>query len=355
MAARRRRAARWLVHSGGVRAGFARTGVEPSCEQSRPAIIDGMAEEIVVRTLAELEARGMSQREVLAAAKRKELRRLHPGVYARESEWKAQFTEGRQRANARAAARAFRAPRVYSLFTAAALQDLPLFRVRGEDERVHTITSVAAPDTGSVIRHEVPLPDSDVVERDGLLMTSLERTVFDLIRVLPTEAGIALADAALRQREDEVVGGAERLRATLLERIARSPGARGIRRARTVMAFADHRADSPGESAGRWFLHVLGFRDVRIQVPFPGPNGADYRLDFKFRHGIGELDGAAKYTDPRFLNGRTPEQALIDEKRREDWIRGRTQEPFVRWMDKDMPDADTLGRHLARFGIIPPG
>jgi hypothetical protein len=314
-----------------------------------------VTDEIVVRTLAELETRGMSRREVLAATRRGELRRLHRGVYAREADWNGQFTEGRQRASARAAARGFRVPQVFALHTSAALHGLPLFRVAGQDQRVHTITTAAASDTASVVRHELPLPDSDIAARDGLLVTSLERTVFDLIRILPVEAGVALADAALRQREDAEAGGAAALRDALIERIARSPGARGIRRARTVMAFADHRADSAGESAGRWFLHVLGFQDVRIQVPFPGPHGRDYRLDFKFRHGIGELDGAAKYRDPRFLRGRTPEEALIDEKRREDWIRGRTQEPFARWMDRDMPNADALGAHLARFGIAPPG
>ncbi|WP_345751237.1 hypothetical protein [Microbacterium rhizophilus] len=314
-----------------------------------------MTDEIAVRTLAELEAHGMGRREVLAATKRKEFRRLNRGVYVRESDWKAHFTEGRQRANGRAAAKVFRDPQVFALHTSAAFQELPLFRVRGEDERVHTVTTAAAPNTSFVVRHEMTLTEADIIRRNGLLMTSLERTVFDLIRILPLEAGIALADAALRQREEEADGGAEALRASLLERIARAPGARGIRRARAVIAFADHRADSPGESAGRWYLHVLGFKDVGIQVPFPGPNGRDYALDFKFRRGIGELDGAAKYKDPRFLAGRTPEQALIDEKRREDWIRGRTQEPFVRWMDGDMPNADALGRFLARFGIIPPG
>ena len=102
-----------------------------------------------------------------------------------------------------------------------------------------------------------------------------------------------------------------------------------------------------------WALLASTTTLSRIQVPFPGPSGEDYRLDFRFRRGIGELDGLAKYTDPQFLNGRTPEQAVIDEKRREDWIRGRTQEPFVRWTDRDMPTAEALGRHLAMFGIVP--
>lgn len=45
---------------------------------------------------------------------------------------------------------------------------------------------------------------------------------------------------------------------------------------------------------------------------------------------VGEADGRAKYTDPAYLRGRTAEEAVLDEKRREDDIRSVTK-GFARW------------------------
>ncbi|MCD1268508.1 hypothetical protein B5M43_006525 [Microbacterium sp. MEC084] len=307
-----------------------------------------MNEPLTVYTRADLEELGMTDRAIRKAVAEGRAHRIRPGAFVKASEWRAAHSEQRQRAGAQAALQAARGRPVFAGVTAAAVQGLPLFRER--DDRVHVLAgaSRAAAANAFVVRHEAPLDDQDVVDVDGMLVTSLDRTVFDLIRVMRPEAGVALTDAALR-----LVPVEHEFRDRLRERIARAPGARGIRRARIVADFADSRADSPGESASRWFLHVLGFRVIRLQVHFLGPDGSDLWVDFGFKKGHGEFDGASKYTDPHFLRGRTPEQALIDEKRREDWLRGITQEPFARWMDRDMPNARALGARLASFGIHP--
>ncbi|MGV9769053.1 hypothetical protein ACWDR7_06160 [Microbacterium sp. NPDC003461] len=308
-----------------------------------------MGQNLTVYSRTDLEHAGASDHAIRQAVSAERLHRIRPGAYVDAADWTAAPIEQRQRAAAATALRASRGPLVLAGITAAAVHGLPLFRLR--DERVHVLCHAdrVAAKNPFVMRHEVPFTDDDLTLVDGMPVTSLDRTVCDVIRSIPLEAGVALADAALAMAPD----GADELRARLVRRIACLPGARGIRRAREVAAFADPRSGSPLESASRWFLHVLGFRNVRIQEPFPGPNGADYLLDFRFRRGIGEVDGATKYRDPAFLAGRTPQQALIDEKRREDWIRGRTQEPFARWMDRDMPNARALGAHLASFGIRP--
>ncbi|GAA3653492.1 hypothetical protein [Microbacterium marinilacus] len=303
---------------------------------------------IDVYSREDLETLGMSDRAVARAVAAGRAVRLRPGRFVNAAEWRALHVEAQQRVRAEAARQAAERPPVFALATAAAVHGLPLFRV--VDDRVHVLsrTERAAPANRLVVRHEDAYTDDELIEVDGLVVTRLDRTVFDLIRLLPAEAGVALADAALRAAAD-----GEALRAAVAERIARAPGARGIRRARAVLAFADERSESPGESASRWFLRVLGFRTIEIQVGFPGPDGREIRIDFRFRRGWGEFDGAAKYTEPAYLRGRPPQQVLLDEKRREDWVRGRSQEPFVRWMDRDMPTPRALGAHLAGFGIVP--
>jgi hypothetical protein len=206
------------------------------------------------------------------------------------------------------------------------------------------------------------LPDEDVVwSSDGSYgVTSLARTVFDICTSEKLETAVAVADAALRQAAQHGTSrrldleAAEVLRQDLDARAVAAPGRRNIRRARFIIAFADARADGPGESASRLYLRWLGFPPPDLQVPIPGPHGETYEVDFGLGSAWGEFDGAFKYTDPRFLRGRTPERALADEKEREDWIRGTTGKSFARWQDPHMPDAAALGRRLAAFGIAPP-
>lgn len=101
-----------------------------------------------------------------------------------------------------------------------------------------------------VIRHSGPLLPEDVTEREGLLVTSLPRTIVDVIRTVSTEAAIAYFDAALRlvawRGHGQYDGAAaERFRAEIDARLEAMPGARGVRQARVVASFADGRAQLP--------------------------------------------------------------------------------------------------------------
>jgi hypothetical protein len=105
----------------------------------------------------------------------------------------------------------------------------------------------------------------------------------------------------------------------------------------------------------RLLLRQLGFADPELQVPVRGPHGADYLVDFDLGPVWGEFDGAVKYTDARFLNGRTPARALADEKEREDWIRGVTGKRIVRWQMPHLATTSAFRRHLASCGVHPLG
>ena len=65
---------------------------------------------------------------------------------------------------------------------------------------------------------------------------------------------------------------------------------------------------------------------------------------------IGEFDGNAKYTDPAFLRGRAPEQALIDDKCREDDLRSAGQ-GMTRWHWLIANSRNRLRAHLRAAGI----
>ena len=103
-------------------------------------------------------------------------------------------------------------------------------------------------------------------------------------------------------------------------------------------------------------LAEIGFRRIGLQVRIPAPGGKDYRVDFGLDEvpALGEFDGRMKYEDGRMLVGRTPDDVFDREKQREDWIRGSTGLPLVRWGWSHLRTADTLAARLAAFGIRPP-
>lgn len=159
----------------------------------------------------------------------------------------------------------------------------------------------------AVVRHHAAVTDVDRDRVGGLPVTSLARTAVDCACLLTREAGVVVADAALRAGAD--VG---RIGALLRERA----GGRGIARAREVLAFADGRSESPGESLTRWHLARHGVPAPQLQVPVETASG-------RFRSDLGwpdarlllEFDGFVKYSG----GGATAAaDAVFAEKRRQD-------------------------------------
>jgi hypothetical protein len=111
--------------------------------------------------------------------------------------------------------------------------------------------------------------------------------------------------------------------------------ARGARRpgqaeAHRVVAFADGRSESPGESRSRALLHFLGRVD----------------LWWEERHTVGEFDGLVKYG--RSLSpGQDPADVLVSEKRREDALRDSGVQ-VVRWMRDGLDHFVVVVRRLQR-------
>ncbi|CAI9393174.1 hypothetical protein MICABA_02353 [Microbacterium sp. T2.11-28] len=311
-----------------------------------------------LRTTEHLIARGWTPRGIRAACESGGLHRVRRGAYIAGELWTQLWGESRHLAHVLAVDAAARAPgaTVFGLSSALVLHGIPL--ACPAPRRVHVIVGEgdrrSAPD---VFRHEGALALGEVVSVAGVLCTSIERTVYDLARLASPEVALVAANAALAREggdpRDFDHERAERLRRALAARVD-AAGVRGIRQARDIVAVADGRAQSTLESLSLLQIVRLGFERPPLQVRIPGASpGSAYWVDIELpgARAFYECDGEAKYTDPALLGGRTPEQAVREEKRREDWIRGVTGYRVVRGGMRDVRTPEALAVRLSAFGI----
>lgn len=311
---------------------------------------------------ADVLARHLKVATTQASATTPSLTRLRRGACVLTSEWDDLFTEGRLRTRIAAIVPQLENERaVVALQSAAAMHGLPTYR--SLDDRVDLI--MPGPSTrhnsSDVVRHHMTLRESDVVVIDGYRVTSLARTVFDVVRTTSLEAAVVCFDAALRQvawdaetrTYDE--SKAARFRDDVLDRIARSSGARGIRQARTVTELADGRAQLPGESVSRVWMWLLGVPAPELQYRVELPGGRYALLDFAWPR-LGrwaEFDGEAKYTDPVILAGRSPDDVRDEQEFREQAVRSTTGWRCDRWGFAHMATMDEFAAHLRGTGFLP--
>ncbi len=143
---------------------------------------------------------------------------------------------------------------------------------------------------------------------DGIPVTSLRRTVIDLVRKLPFPEGVATVDAALAR------GIARGELAT--------PSGYGHARAARAVAFGDPASESFGESYSRARMDLANIPIPQLQIEQRDTDGRFLgRTDFDWGDGIvGEYDGGSKYdgtygSDPRTVieAEKQRQQALVDE------------------------------------------
>lgn len=161
--------------------------------------------------------------------------------------------------------------------------------------------------------HVAPLAAEDVVELHGMPVTSLTRTVIDLMRHSPYIWAVAAADWALGHKVP---------RSALLAHADDHPRLIGTRVLRQAALFADARAQSPTESASRVTITRAGLPTPELQFQVVGPGGWVATCDFAWPEQgvVGEADGKEKYG--RLLKpGQTAEDAVMAEKDRDEEIR----------------------------------
>ncbi|HET6742351.1 MAG TPA: type IV toxin-antitoxin system AbiEi family antitoxin domain-containing protein [Kribbella sp.] len=184
--------------------------------------------------------------------------------------------------------------------------------------------------------HRGRLASGDLTELDGRLVTAVPRAVVETACTASFEAGVVIADAALRDHataEDGIRG--------LLRTIEFWPGSAT---ARAALDFADGRSESVGESRMRVLIHDFGLPAPDLQVEYYDDDGFIGRVDFDFpgREAIAEFDGRIKYA------GATAD-VFVAEKTRENRLRGIGLAVYrADWTDLDHPHrtANRLGRIL---------
>lgn len=224
---------------------------------------------------------------------------------------------------------------VVSHSSAALVWGLPLFRL---PDRTHVIQTSrragnAAPD---VVRHLRSADATAAVERRGVLVTTLARTVVDCAQMLGARGGMVVADAAF---------AAAASRDECEQMLAGLAGARGVRTARAVVAHADDGAESPGETLARCALLCVGLPVPQTQVAVTTRLGTFWAdLGWPEWRLLVEFDGAVKY-------GAAPVDVVVQEKRRQEAIEEAGWR-VVRLTAADLRDPAAVLRRLRR--LLPP-
>lgn len=280
------------------------------------------------------------------------LQRVSRGLYYPSARWDQLRDDERYLIRVRGAALTRRGQAVLCHQSAAVLWGLPM--LVGWPNEVHLLVERASggrSDPG-VRCHALGVDARDVTTTDGLLVTTIERTVVDLAATLDLKSAVALVDRALYQ---DRFGRTPTLttKDALLATLERMLPFRGSRRARAIIQFATHLSGSPAESASRVNIALSGFPEPELQHPFI-VDGKECETDFYWREidSAGECDGKVKYFNPEYLAGRSPEQVQYDEKQREDGIR-RQVHGFGRWPASVGMSQFSLRRRLLELGLRP--
>ncbi len=290
---------------------------------------------------------GFTDDELRRARRRGDIATLDAGAYADATDPRLQQPGYRHRLRIAAAMTRVAGDAVVSHVSAAVLHDLPVWGL--PLGRVHVTRPRRT--GGGVSRrlhvHTARLAPHEIDEIAGTAVTSPARTLTDIARSAEFEQAVAVADAALHRH---LVDRAAL--AAAAERAASWPGAPAARR---VVAFADPRAESVGESRSRVAMARHGVATPVLQWEVTGADGLLLgTADFGWpEHGwAAEFDGSAKYG--RLLRpGQQPADAVVAEKLREDAMRS-VLRGLTRWTWHDLGAFGPVAARLPRSGRYRP-
>jgi hypothetical protein len=286
---------------------------------------------------SQLISQGFTPTEIEQSQRRGRLTRVRPGAYTAAPD-EALDAADRHRQLIEATIPQLSAEATLSYTSAAVLHGLPVW---ADDLRTVHLTR---PRTGGggkrrswVTMHAQPLDPADVTIVDGIAVTSLERTIFDLARTLSYERSVAAGDRAL------ALGMAMDVLAEMLDRGRRW---QGINQARRTAAFIDGRAESAGESVSRVRCAQFGLPAPQPQLAVLLPNQTTVYGDLGWPEfmTIGEFDGRVKY-EKLLRPGESPTDVVLREKRREDRLRALGWQ-IVRWVWEDLRQFSSVQRAL---------
>ncbi|MFC6286648.1 hypothetical protein ACFP3Q_10575 [Nocardioides sp. GCM10027113] len=276
---------------------------------------------------------GYDDRDVARFVRGKQWMRFRRGFYTLPDHWAALDDTGRHLLRAHAVLRSLGEGVVLSHVSAAIAHGISVWGLPLDLVHVTRLDGGAGRTEAGVVHHEGFTLDDDVTKLDGKPVTTPDRAALEAASLGDGEAALCTLDSVLHESLCTEPALHRRF-----ELMAHWPGKRHLH---VPLRMADGRAESVGESRGRWLCWSY-------HLPAPEPQfevrDADGRLlgtcDWGWpRHGVlGEFDGRVKY-------GRlvAPDQEAGDvvfaEKQREDLLFEVTGYRMFRavWSDYDRP------------------
>jgi hypothetical protein len=289
---------------------------------------------------------GLDDRPLRRLASTGAFARIRPGVYLPSNSWSRLTLRDRFITKVHSTASRLSGPVAVSHWSAAAIWGFPV-----PDEwpsAVEIIDPRCARSTVRTTLHRRPgrFDPADVVVWEGVRVTTAARTAADLALASPFDEAVLVLDHGLHNRlftKDEV-----------RSQLARRPGARRSASAARAVEFASDRPEFAGESFSRCSMLVRGILSPSLQEQFRESGRLIAVADFWWESVgvVGEFDGHWKYTDERWLRGRTPADAIADEKRRQNLLEAHPGvRRVVRWDYATARDPDELARRLLAAGV----
>ena len=293
--------------------------------------------------IRDLQRFGVDDRGVRRERASGKLTRVRRGCYMETDRWKELSHVERHLVRAHAVAANASIEPVFTHLTAAAFHGIPVIGALPATVHVTVEPGMTRRNQVDLVTHSLPLARDEVVRVDGVLASSVERTLVDLALTTTFQSAVASMDWALARGVERDALYAE------LERI--NPTKR-MRAAEAVIDFADAASGSPGESLSRAAMHLLGCAAPQIQVPIRDQRGAIGTVDFYWPEIrlIGEFDGAAKYLRHEYLQEKSTGEVVYIEKVREDRMRA-TGRGFFRWGWAEASDLEQFARVLRSAGV----
>lgn len=253
---------------------------------------------------------GLTPREIARLVRSKVWVRIRKGVYA-DAEAYADADRFREAPmlRMRALALVVAEPPVFCHDSAAVVHHL------GVPDAATAAVHVARPErrstrtSGGIVTHGAPFSREQVLLVDGLQVLDVPRTALDMVRLHGPGPGLAACDAALRR-------GATR--ADLETAAADMPGWPFKTRVDRAVELADPGAESYLESLARELVLALGIGTPQTQFGLTDGHRTVWG-DLRVGRHVFEADGKVKYA---LASTPSPDAALWDEKRRQDFITG---------------------------------
>jgi hypothetical protein len=256
---------------------------------------------------------GYGDRDIREAINLGLLTRIGAGLYALSASYGPLSQEAKLAARSRAVFHRHRGTVALTHQSAAAIHGIPMWDVALDEVHVTRLDTGRGRVEAGVRHHVGVVGDADVVEVDGVLVSSPDRCVWELACAESVESALVSADAALHSKL---------VTPTSLHETAGPfrtwPGSRA---GRLALSLADGRSESPGESRSRFLFWRHDIPKPELQFDVVTRDGITVaRTDFAwelYRH-LGEFDGRIKFDGTFRPDGF---ESVFTEKRREDLVR----------------------------------